>query len=405
METELSSWDFKKANTKEYTHGFHTYPAMMIPQIARRLLNLYGKNAKVLLDPFMGSGTSLVEASLTHNIETAYGFDLNPLAVLMSKVKTTPLDSNILKKELEQISYSEKSISVTPTFNNIEFWFKPKIINDLSILKNQINKIQEENIRNFFLLAFSETVRNCSNTRKKEFKLYRKSEEDLEKHNPDVFRDFKKISLKNIDGLNEYKKLRNGTKICSTLNDLRKEIPINTDSVDILITSPPYGDSRTTVAYGQFSRLSLQWLGYEDANQVDKNLLGGVISRDLNINIDSPHLKEIIFQISQIDQKRAKEVLSFYEDFNKGLYELDRVMKQGGYVCFVVGNRTVKGINIPTDKIMIEMFKAIGNYRHMVTYHRNIPNKRMPRINSPTNKKGQTTPTINNEFIFILRKE
>jgi tRNA G10 N-methylase Trm11 len=402
---QIESWDFKKANTKEYTHGFHTYPAMMIPQIARRLLNLYGKNAKVLLDPFMGSGTSLVEASLTHNIEMAYGFDLNPLAFLISNVKTTPLDTDILKKELEQISYSEESVFCIPTFKNIEFWFKPKIIKDLSILKEQINKIQEESIRNFFLLAFSETVRNCSNTRKKEFKLYRESKEKLEKHNPDVFKEFKRISLRNIDSLREYKKSRNGIKFCYMLKDVREELPINSSSVDIMITSPPYGDSKTTVAYGQFSRLSLQWLGYEDANKVDKNLLGGVISRDLNINIDSPHLKEIISKISKIDQKRAKEVLSFYEDFNKGLYELDRVMKRGGYICFVVGNRTVKGINIPTDKIMIEMFRAIGNYRHIVTYSRNIPNKRMPRINSPTNKKGQTSPTINNEFIFILRKE
>ena len=58
-----------------------------------------------------------------------------------------------------------------------------------------------------------------------------------------------------------------------------------------------------------------------------------------------------------------------------------------------------------TDKIMIEMFKAIGNYRHIITYSRNIPNKRMPRMNSPTNEKGKTVTTMNNEFIFILRKE
>lgn len=404
MDKEFS-WDFKKVNTKEYTHGFHTYPAMMIPQIVRRLLNLYGKNAKVLLDPFMGSGTSLVEASLTPNIERAYGFDLNPLAVLMSKVKTTSLDIDILKKELEKILCPERYVFCAPTFKNIEFWFKPKTIQDLSILKKQINKIQEENIRNFFLLVFSETVRNCSNTRKKEFKLYRESKEKLEKYNPNVFEEFKKISLRNIDSLREYKKSRNGTKISIMLNDIREELPIDTDSVDIMITSPPYGDSRTTVAYGQFSRLSLQWLDYKDANKVDKNLLGGITSDNLNINIDSPHLKETISKISQIDQKRAKEVLSFYEDFNKGLYELDRVMKIGGYVCFVVGNRTVKGINIPTDRIMIEMFRAIGNYRHIVTYNRNIPNKRMPRRNSPTNEKGKTVTTMNNEFIFVLRKE
>jgi len=53
-----TSWDFRTADTKYSNHGYHTYPAMMIPQIARRLIQTYGKDAKVLLDPFMGSGTT-----------------------------------------------------------------------------------------------------------------------------------------------------------------------------------------------------------------------------------------------------------------------------------------------------------------------------------------------------------
>src|SRR3989344_1696747 len=96
-------WDFRKVDTKQFTHGIHTYPAMMIPQIARRLIYLYGKNATTLLDPFMGSGTSLVEASLTSNIKEAYGFDLNPLAFLISKVKTTPLNVESIDRELSKI--------------------------------------------------------------------------------------------------------------------------------------------------------------------------------------------------------------------------------------------------------------------------------------------------------------
>src|SRR3989344_8377422 len=97
------SWDFRKDFTKYSNHGFHTYPAMMIPQVARRLIRTYGKNAKVLLDPFMGSGTALLEATLHTNFEKAYGIDINPLALLISKVKTTPIDSKILWKEYHQL--------------------------------------------------------------------------------------------------------------------------------------------------------------------------------------------------------------------------------------------------------------------------------------------------------------
>lgn len=397
------SWDFKEANTKEFTHCMHTYPAMMIPQVARRLIHLYGKNAKILLDPFMGSGTSLVEASLTPNIKEAYGFDLNPLAVLIAKVKTTPLDINILKNELDKIINS-KTYDNLPKIKNLDFWFKPYVIEKLAILKTAINKITDKNIKDYFLVVFSETVRNVSNTRKNEFKLYRMNKENLEKHNPDVFGGFIKIAKRNMMGMDEYLQSSNYIKVKPFLFSSMSPLPIKENTVDLIVTSPPYGDSRTTVAYGQFSRLALQWLDHDNANILDKSLLGGKPSKDVEVYIASPTLAEIITKISQIDQKRAKDVLSFFEDFDKCILQINKVMAKGGYVCFVVGNRTVKGINIPTDKIMTEMFMAVDNYKYITTYRRNIPNKRMPKVNSPSNKKGENGNTMTNEFIFVLQK-
>src|SRR3989344_284788 len=167
MENEqenFKSWDFKESDTKEFTHCIHTYPAMMIPQIARRLIYLYGKESKTLLDPFMGSGTSLVEASLVPHIKEAYGFDLNPLAYLISKVKTTPIITGILDKELSKIINSEGYKEI-PKFKNIGFWFKPKVVEQLAITKTAINNIENKDVKDFFSVAFSETVRNVSNTR------------------------------------------------------------------------------------------------------------------------------------------------------------------------------------------------------------------------------------------------
>ena len=66
------SWDFRKDFTKYSNHGFHTYPAMMIPQVARRLIQMYGKDKEVLLDPFMGSGSALLEAKLHKNFKKAW---------------------------------------------------------------------------------------------------------------------------------------------------------------------------------------------------------------------------------------------------------------------------------------------------------------------------------------------
>jgi site-specific DNA-methyltransferase (cytosine-N4-specific) len=412
------SWDFRKCDTKYSNHGFHTYPAMMIPQIARRLIETYGKNAKVLLDPFMGSGTAILEGRLHKNFDKVYGIDINPLALLISKVKTTYIDPKILSNETRKliqsceedqqaVNFKQKEIK-KPDFYNIDFWFKPQVITDLAIIKNNINEVKNEDIKNFFLIAFSETVRNVSNTRNGEFKLYRMNESMLEKHNPNTIKEFKGKLGSNVSKMEEYSKEYNpNCEVNILTEDTRLNTSILDDEVDLIVTSPPYGDSRTTVAYGQFSRLALQWIGYDKKTviDIDKVSLGGIPTIDLDHTLDSSTLKKTLKLITEQDSKRARDVLSFYVDFDKCVQELHRITKKGAFLCFVVGNRTVKGIQIPTDEIIVELFQAKNHYKHINTFIREIPNKRMPKANSPTNITGATSSTMNEEWIIILEKQ
>lgn len=408
---EESSWDFKGCNTKYSTHGYHTYPAMMIPQIARRLMQTYGKKAEVVLDPFVGSGTVLVEATLLSNFKKAYGIDINPLALLISEVKTSSIDSKKLMNEYEnligKINKTKNKTTDVPRFFNIEFWFKPKVIKELAVIKKCINDIPNKKIRNFFLVAFSETVRAVSNTRNGEYKLYRLAPPKLEKFNPEPISYFDKRAFKNIEKMTEYNNERNKCKVKPLAEDARFKTSLLDNSVDLVVTSPPYGDSRTTVAYGQFSRLALQWMDFEApiVKNIDKIGLGGIPTQTLQTNLKSPILNKVIETISSIDKKRAKDVLSFYEDFWKCVQELDRVTKSGAYLCFVVGNRTVKKTIIPTDRIITELFESLGNYDYVKTTIRNIPSKRLPKSNSPSNIIGDLGSTMNTEHIVILKKK
>ncbi len=408
-----SSWDFATADTKEFTHNLHSYPAMMIPQVARRLIRKYGKSATSIIDPFMGSGSVLVEGMLHEPIINLYGLDINPLAILIAKVKTTPLNPELLEKHSSKISSSlEYKNDVDLDFfnlHNIDYWFKQSVIKDLSRLKNSIEEIEDEKIKNFFLVCFSETVRKVSNTRQGEFKLYRIEESKLENHSPNTIAVFNQIVNRNMKGMHAFYSSinfldkKNFVRIFKEDTRLKTSIPSN--SCDLLVTSPPYGDSRTTVAYGQFSRLSSQLLGYsyEEIKRVDQNGLGGKRNYKEN-GLPSVHLKAILDKIASVDKIRALDVLSFYHDFDKCIDEIDRIMKVGSYLSFVVGNRTVKGVKIPTDEIISELFASRGQYKHITTFVRKIPNKRMPRINSPTNIKGNHAITMNEEFIVILRK-
>jgi hypothetical protein len=80
------------------------------------------------------------------------------------------------------------------------------------------------------------------------------------------------------------------------------------------------------------------------------------------------------------------------------------VVRAGGVVCYVVGNRTVKNIQIPLDYFTAEAFEQFG-FDHEVTIVREIPNKRMPSKTSPTNIAGDKVSTMNNEYIVILKKK
>jgi len=146
-------WSFPNADTQYSTHGMHTYPARMIPQIPGTLLKHYLEEEIIqkggtLYDPFCGSGTSIVEANL-HGLN-GVALDINPFAVMLSKAKTTPLDIselkkaqkellNGLKKELESVNKGEITVQKPEGVNS--GWFPHPQIHQLIHIRNRIQKI------------------------------------------------------------------------------------------------------------------------------------------------------------------------------------------------------------------------------------------------------------------------
>ena len=404
------TWDFQYANTKEYTHCFHTYPAMMIPQIARKLLKKYGIEGGWLLDPYCGTGTSLVEASLfgMHSV----GCDINPLVRLIATAKSTSiclstLDGtlNRLNEDLFQIEFREGKVpeAPIPDILNLGYWFSEEVIKSLAYLRNRINKVEDEAVRNFILVAFSETVREVSYTRNGEFKLYRMSAKKLENFNPDVFGIFSKKLSRNRHGLAAFLEKQKSVEVSvSDVNTAQGEFPMPRPlgGYDLVITSPPYGDSHTTVAYGQFSRLAAEWIGLPNARKIDKLAMGGQRSKETLT--DSP-VASAIEKIRAVDEKRAREVSAFYIDLGRSINSVAQVLSPNAIICYVVGNRRVKEVMLPTDEFIVSAFRQHG-FRHKTTIVRNIPNKWMPKKNSPTNVAGETSTTMHEENIVVCQR-
>ena len=403
-------WSFRTADTKEFTHCYHTYPAMMIPQIARKLLSDYAPEGglSLVFDPYMGSGTTLVESSIKGI--RSIGTDLNPLARFMSAVKTLHFDLKEVDEATALISaqmmtYNPAQVRDTDfsRISNYDFWYTKDSLYKLSYINQIISGLNPE-IQDFFFLCLSETVREVSFTRNGEFKRYKMSEKQLEKFNPDVFLIFEGKIHRNIEGLEAYNNI-GAENIASvyafnTSEGIPRDI-IAEESVDMVVTSPPYGDSHTTVAYGQFSRWSNEWFDFENAKSLDRLLMGGTVSKEVKFETES--IKSELEAIRLQDEKRYFEVVSFLNDYWASIRNVAKVIRKGGRVCYVVGNRRVKNVQINLDYFTAEMFEKCG-FRHEITIVREIPNKRMPSKNSPTNKTGVKVETMSNEYIVIMTK-
>lgn len=404
-------WTFNGSSTREYTHVYHDYPARMIPQIARKLLRLYGSDSGALFDPYCGTGSSLVEG-LIQGLDVV-GTDINPLARLIAEGKTDySLDPSKIEEEISRFYseiYQKDGREKIPKVRNMEYWFKPLIIPKLGKIRYYTDNIEDIGIRRFFQVAFSETIRESSNTRKGEFKLFRYAQEQLDKLNPDPYAIMMSKLERNKAGLAQFKELMShlnrspNVKILN-LNSVNqipsREVPEN--SVDIVVTSPPYGDSHTTVAYGQYSRLSSEWLSLISKENIDSSSMGGTPLREIP-DFPSESLNAAIKTISERNFKRALEVASFYEDLLASIGNVSKLIKNDGLACYVVGNRRVSEVTLPTSDVIKDFFSFSG-LNYVTTHLRSIPNKRMPVRNSPTNITGKTSSTMLNEHIVVMQK-
>ena len=141
-------------------------------------------------------------------------------------------------------------------------------------------------------------------------------------------------------------------------------------------------------------------MGIEYARKIDNLLMGGNKSKTL---FTKGIISDYINEINLSNNKRALEISSFYYDLEKSIMNVSKAVKKNGKIIYVVGNRRVKNIELPTDQFIAEKFEENG-FKHLLTYKRLISNKSMPSKNSPENKKGKTLNTMLYEYIVVCEK-
>jgi site-specific DNA-methyltransferase (cytosine-N4-specific) len=432
----IDDWTFKKSNTQYLTHGLHPYPARMVPQLAKKLILNYSEENDWVLDPFCGSGTSLVEAML--NNRNSIGNDLNPLAVLLSKVKSTPLEKKelgrlakkVLYKAREEIQsfrtkYSKtKIVSIdkwtkneekptkfietidVPKFDNINLWFKENVIFELAILRKIILTLDcEPSYRDFFKICLSFTAMKSSNADFGSHQAHpsRYKPSKLAVHSPNVLSIFQKKTADSVKRIiNFSEKVSNNDVSCFVSSgdarklDLTNLVP--NQGIDIIVTSPPYGEEKNTVGYHRWAKIMAYWIGFsrDEMKKSEEMTLGSKGKIEVDIpSKTAMHFVDLVKEKAK-SKNRAANLASFFDNYNDTLVQMAKWVKNGGIAAIVVGNRLVSGHRIAMDRVTVELAKQSGLIEEK-TFYRDIPNTIMP-------KRIPEGETIAKESIIILRK-
>lgn len=358
-------WEFVNEDTQYASHNIHRYSGKFIPQIARSAIQLLSEPHEIVFDPYLGSGTTALEAMLLER--TCIGVDINPLAILISKVKTTVLPANELEEfrgrlieslnifDGGQLSFSyydhiykgilsspEDSGRYTDAWN--KKWYQDHVLRQLIMIYDVIEGIPEEELRDIAKVAFSDILRKSSNASSKYPNVM------YDKNHPEKQLPLKSFIASFTDIINKLidlsRRVGDTYYECQIMLENNTSLSLDDESVDAIVTHPPY---IAAVPYAEYGSLSLEWLGFS-SKELDSKLTGG--------------------------RRHSKDVaVRFENDYRQMIREAYRVLKRGRYAFFMVGNPTANGQVVDLNEMTIRLAQEQG-FKDLCTAVRSGMNRR-----------------------------
>ena len=356
------SWSFSdvadRRESKHLTHSYHRYPAKFIPQIVETLLDKYSKETSVVCDPFGGCGTTLIVAKLSGH--SSIGFDINPVAKLIAEAKLCPIDPSKLDAEVLKLQARISKIKFKPftTHPRLRYWFKTKDLNQLSKIHRSISYTRDSEIKRFFLCCFSHILKNTSIWLMSSIKPTR----DLNKTIPNALEVFSMHLSSMVKRNKEYHDHLKEEGVLKTpaemqIGDARK-LPLRNNSVDHIITSPPYV---TSYEYADLHQLSLLWFKFtKDLPAFRKKFIGTTMSVESVLQTQGEIGKSIVESLKTVHEPTSRRVNKYFTDMGSAITEMYRVTKPGGHVSIIVGNTNLKGVEIRNAEVAHEQMLLAG---------------------------------------------
>jgi len=397
------SWAFADKTRKEttyITHSYHRYPAKFIPQIVSRLVEKYTKPGDLVVDPFGGCGTTLVESKVM--CRPSIGADINPVAVLITKAKITPIEPLTLEQTFIDLkhklgAYTSTTKVSAPKHERIDYWFKPEEKRKLAFLFFEISKIENQDIRDFFYCGFSNILKNCSIWMQKSNKPTR----DLKKKPADPFvallRQIKAMLRGNADFFNLLQENKCLKTPCNVYCADARKMPVKSNTVSLIVTSPPYV---TSYEYADLHQLTALWFEYtKDLSDFRKRFIGTSYHNKKELVLNSKIAEDIKEALLKKHKKTAGEVATYFSEMNQVFEEMKRILKKGGRTCIVIGNTSLKGVEILNAEVFVEQLQNLG-FKIDDIIKREIPSKNLPSVRDEKTGKFAKLTSKNKKYIY-----
>jgi len=351
-------------STTSLTHGIHRFPAKYIPQIPAWALDNFGSRTTVALDPFMGSGTTLVEGVVRGG--TTIGTDIDPLARFISRAKVSSADAARIELLGRQIKSRWRSPDRTlrppmPDVVNFGHWFRDEQWGWLQSLQKTILGLEcSEEERHFLLVVFSSILRWVSNADDQSQKTYVSG--TLHKSPPSVQDVFWKNFRRATSGLADINlKRHDDSRVIIPESASATDLRLVDQSVDLAVTSPPYLDS---VDYPYNTMLEYFWIGphlgipsRQDFNRLRRAPIG---ARNPLERVELPDALESLIRLEHLPIARRHAAASYFTLMRDHFIEMARVMKDDARYVLVVGNSQTRTDVVPVHEALVQIAGSVG---------------------------------------------
>lgn len=405
--------NFHGENSRYATHDVHAFAAKFPPQLPRAFIRGLSKPGDIVLDPMMGSGTTVVEALLEGR--KGIGFDLDPLALRLSSVKTTPLYSSSLRETGYKVISNALKLLETPdvldsesnkrfdqkTKEFIDYWFFPSTQKELLSLAISIREIQDTLTRRFFELTFSSIIVTKSGGVSRARDLaHSRPHLDKQKIPKNAIDQFSIRLNKNLNSVSQIQS--NGQKVRIIESDARY-MPVEDGSIDLIVTSPPYANA---IDYMRAHKFSLVWFGeqIDSLSELRSKYIGSERIGKPGYSQLPESVNSIINQLNEQDKKKALILRKYFIEMKQVIEEMYRVLKKGSVSVIVIGTSIMRGLDISThqclsDIAMESQFDVVGIAKRQLDR-----NKRMMPTRFQKNRDSTIEQRMHEEYVLGLIK-